>query len=873
MVGESQYLMLRALVFRSLIVFLALAATRDAYSQSKKKLFDPNSSFSGGIVGQFDQSALSLSEPATIDTGFVPATTDQPAILFVTAKIASGKHAYSLTQPPGGPRPTKIDLTRSGDYRLLASFRSEPAPNSHVDNQVWTGLKIEEHEGQVTWFAPIEITAGINPKSLEISGKLQMEVCENGGSCVPVDKDFTAREAALPNAAVRIADWPSAAANGQPHTAIGNFQMNDSAAKFSGRLVPAAVRPGETAELHITATLPPLAHIFAYSDRDHIGGSKATLIALQNTSGLLPQLPTASAEPKVDNSDPQFGIMRYHEGDVTWTQRIEVPKSAPPGDYPLSGVLGYQVCMGGSQPSCEMPTAIRFAATLKVGSDRSSNDTPLTFAPGDGYHAAAQAAEALADYYPPGAGAAQASNPSTSLPATTETTPNVATVASGATSGPAYDLGRITLETTANSESLSYYIAIAFVGGLILNLMPCVLPVIGLKVMSFVEQSGKSRAHAFMLNVWFSGGIIAVFILLGVLAATAHLTWGGQFGNTPFNVTMAAVVFAMALSLLGVWEVPIPGFFGSGSVQSAASKEGPLGAFLKGVVTTVLATPCTAPLMAAAIAWAVTQPIAINLIVFATVGLGMSSPYLLVGVYPELLRFLPKPGQWMETFKQISGFVLLGTVVFILSFIEAAAIVPTIMLLLGIGVACWVVARTPLTAEFGARLRSWTAAAVVVALFAAGSFGVMYRLATAPVDTAWQPFSLERLQQVAVEQGKTVMVDFSAEWCFNCKLFEKSVLHTQAVEQAIQKSGVVTMYADFTQYPPEIKRTIAALGANGVPVIAIFPGGAPFQPIVFRGGYRQKDLIDALADASSRRATTEVSRGSQPPTFTPAVVR
>jgi thiol:disulfide interchange protein len=227
----------------------------------------------------------------------------------------------------------------------------------------------------------------------------------------------------------------------------------------------------------------------------------------------------------------------------------------------------------------------------------------------------------------------------------------------------------------------------------------------------------------------------------------------------------------------------------------------------------------------------------------------------------------------METFKQVSGFVLLGTVVFILSFIDAAAVVPTVLLLLGIAVACWVVSRTPLTAEFGARLKSWAAAAVVILFFAVGSFGVMYRLATAPIDTAWQAFSLERLQQVAVDEGKTVLVDFSAEWCFNCKLFEKSVLHTQPVEQAIAKAGAVTMYADFTKYPPEIKQTIAKLGANGVPVIAIFPGSAPFQPIVFRGGYRQKDLIDALADASSRSATTEVSRGSQPPTFTPAVVR
>jgi thiol:disulfide interchange protein len=227
----------------------------------------------------------------------------------------------------------------------------------------------------------------------------------------------------------------------------------------------------------------------------------------------------------------------------------------------------------------------------------------------------------------------------------------------------------------------------------------------------------------------------------------------------------------------------------------------------------------------------------------------------------------------METFKQVSGFVLLGTVVFILSFIEPAAVVPTILLLLGVAVACWMIARTPLTAELDARLKAWASAVVVVLLFVGVSFGVMYRMATAPLDKAWQPFSLESLQQVAVQEGKTVLVDFSAEWCFNCKLFEKSVLHTQPVEQAIAKSGAVTMYADFTDYPPEIDRTIKALGANGVPVIAIFPGKAPFYPIVFRGGYRQQDIIDALATANSRTATAEVSRESAPPAFTPVLAR
>ena len=287
--------------------------------------------------------------------------------------------------------------------------------------------------------------------------------------------------------------------------------------------------------------------------------------------------------------------------------------------------------------------------------------------------------------------------------------------------GPEYDLSQIQLADT--SGTLGYYILLAFVGGIILNLMPCVLPVIGLKVMSFVQQSGHSRAHALMLNVWYAAGIVSVFLLLGVFAWSIGLSWGGQFGNVGFTVTIAAVVFAMALSLLGVWEIPIPGFFGTGAVQDVASREGPFGAFVKGAITTVLATPCTGPFMASAIAWAVTQPLTTILIVFGSLGLGMASPYLLIGVFPELLRFLPKPGAWMETFKQLTGFLLLGTVVFILSFMEPFAIVPTLALLLGVAVACWLVARTPLTAALADRLQSWALAGAVVLAAGVIAFG------------------------------------------------------------------------------------------------------------------------------------------------------
>jgi thiol:disulfide interchange protein len=759
-------------------------------------------------------------------------------------------------------------LAPSTEYRLLAPFKSQPAPKSHVEQgPVWTGLEIQEHEGEVTWFASIEIAAGVDAKAIEIRGTIRADACETGGSCIPVQKEFAARIGAGTGIALPAVEFPGQSAIqgtlGVPQSAVsGTYRPQGSTVEITGRIEPAVVRPGESVRLVITATPPAGWHVYAHSLRDNARGTKPTLIAIARADGLLPQKPTTDAPIKIDDSVKLFGPMRYHEGQVTWTLPLNVPQTAPPGEYQVGGLFGYQACGDGT---CELAQAARFAGTVRVGNDTTAGNTPLSFAPAENYKEAATVAAVFADYLDRQSAstiAAQsdqtAEDQAIAAESQRDNTPTIKPSDS-------YALDLVQIDNEAGS--LGYYIALAFVGGLILNLMPCVLPVIGLKVMSFVEQSGRSRTHALVLNLWYAAGIIAVFLLLGILAATINLSWGGQFGSTAFNVTIAAVVFAMALSLLGVWEVPIPGFFGTGSVQSAAAQEGPLGAFLKGIVTTILATPCTAPFMASAVAWAVAQPFATTLAVFASLGVGMASPYVLVGMYPELLRFLPKPGRWMETFKQVTGFVLLATVVFILSFIEPVAVVPTVALLLGIGVACWLISRTPLTAEFGDQLKSWGLAGVVLLLFIGVSFGVLYRIASAPSETAWQPFSLEKLKQVAVDEGKTVLVDFSAEWCINCKFFEKTVLHTDPVKQAIASSGAVPMYADYTDYPPEIDRTLKALRSNGVPVIAVFPGTAPYHPIVFRGGYTQQDIINAL----QRAAGVQPGRGSEAVAASPTV--
>src|SRR4029079_3663886 len=239
----------------------------------------------------------SLSDPATVTAHFTPAGANRPAVLLIAAKIAHGRHTYSLTQPPGGPQPTRIELQPSSNYRPLSKFNSQPAPTPKTEELPGSaGIKVEEHEGQVTWYAPIEITAGVDPKSLEIRGTIHMQVCENRGICEPVDKDFVAKLAAPTDAAPNI---PAPNANAA-QSAVGAYQPRGSSVKLEGRLVPDTVRPGESAEIEITATPGPHAHIYALAERDSPVGSKPVLIAIETATGLIPRRPATDAPTKIE---------------------------------------------------------------------------------------------------------------------------------------------------------------------------------------------------------------------------------------------------------------------------------------------------------------------------------------------------------------------------------------------------------------------------------------------------------------------------------------------------------------------------------------------------------------------------------------------
>jgi len=314
---------------------------------------------------------------------------------------------------------------------------------------------------------------------------------------------------------------------------------------------------------------------------------------------------------------------------------------------------------------------------------------------------------------------------------------------------------------------------------------------------------------------------------------------------------------------------------GSGKASELAQKEGLAGAFFKGAITTLLATPCSGPGLTTALAWCRGKPPHLVYLVFACLALGMALPYILIGLNPRLVRMLPKPGAWMETFKQTMGFVLLGTVVYLFTFLPAPIIVPTIALIFGLWAACWWIGRTPVTAEFPQMVRAWLFAGAFACLVGWLSLswlaGVMNNRFSKSVDREisqrqsaaaelakvpknehelpWQPFSEERLEKLLAEK-KTVLVDFTADWCPTCKVLEATVLNTKQIRQAVDEHKIETLVADWTARDPKIREMLNALESDDIPVLAIFPATDPNRPIVLRGGYTQSMLIKRIKEAA-----------------------
>ena len=415
---------------------------------------------------------------------------------------------------------------------------------------------------------------------------------------------------------------------------------------------------------------------------------------------------------------------------------------------------------------------------------------------------------------------------------------------------------------------LARFLLFGFLGGFILNLMPCVLPVISLKIFGFIQHAGQDRHKIFRSGLAFIAGIFVWFIglaiaLIALKRAGHEITWAVQFTNPYFVLGMSVVVLAFALNMFGVFEITLPQGATRGLLAWTAG-EGDAGSFFQGVFATVLATPCTAPFLGTALGFAFTQSSAVIFLMFLAIAAGMSAPYFLLSAQPAWLRFLPKPGAWMERIKQLMGFFLLATLVFLLYVIGSErgldALIWSCGFLLCVSIACWMKGAFLVpTASATTRV---VAVVLVLALVIGGGFyfiGEKFRASrltasAAQSDGDWQAFTPERLQS-ELAQGRTVFVDFTAAWCLTCKFNEAAVLESGDVRAAFQRGGIVKMKADWTNADPVITKILKQFGRPGVPLYVLYPSDKNQEPFVFPELLTKSIVLDKLETIPPHIAT------------------
>jgi thiol:disulfide interchange protein len=397
-------------------------------------------------------------------------------------------------------------------------------------------------------------------------------------------------------------------------------------------------------------------------------------------------------------------------------------------------------------------------------------------------------------------------------------------------------------------SSLTMALGFAFVGGLILNVMPCVLPVIALKIFSFVKLAQQRRRLILQHGGVFALGVLISFwVLSGALlllrAYGEGIGWGFQLQEPVFVVVLTVLLFLLGLSLFGVFEMGTS-LISLGS-KAPASNTSPLSSsFMSGVLATLVATPCTGPLLGPALGFAMTLPTIKALAIFTSMGVGMAFPYLLFSAFPHLVRFLPKPGNWMIAFKQIMGFLMMGTVVWLVWVFGAqtdnqATFVLLFSLLL-MAVGAWIFGKWGgLMRKKATRVIATVLAAILI--LTSGSFSIMMAKhhRDTPLssngtqlvsDSSWKTYSPERVKELN-EQGIAVFVDFTAKWCLICQA-NKVILHSSDMESAFRAKGVVTMIADWTKRDSVITQELQRLGRSGVPVYALYPGHGQGTPVI-----------------------------------------
>ncbi len=757
-------------------------------------------------------------------------------VLAIGLKLPDGGYTYSTN--PDFPGPTRIILDKNltGIEPVEDAFFADHEPETEFSTEF--NQNIEKFKSSVTWSRRFRLLPGTKSEDVRISGRVKYQICD-ARHCTPHDESFAvtidapARVVLTANAR-ELANKPdhSPASNKKPQSlnvpsesllasngpkpfeieVVPQRGKSADPIKARFRLAPEKAKAGEAITLTITMQLEPGWHTFAL-DHDPKNVGNPTVIELLATEGLKPAddvfSPTLAPEVETVDGGKQ---QRIHHKEISWSRQYTVENT----EYGVRGELRYQICRDGQcRPLKKVP--------FELGAIKPE---PVT------------------------------------VP---EVNPEVAVETPGDTGGfeeilPAFkgrqfqpieiQQSQGDVKENKQEDGLALYLLYAFLGGLILNVMPCVLPVIAIKVLSFVQQAGESRRRILLLNLMYSAGVVVVFLLLASLAVFAKYGWGNLFQKPEFQLVMSLMVFAMGLSLLGVFEIPVPGMIGSAA--SHQHQEGLTGAFLTGMFATLMATPCSGPFLGVTLGWSVKQPAHITYLVWSVMGIGMSFPYLLLGVFPGWVKFIPRPGNWMVTFKQVCGFLLLGTVLFLMNSMKPEAVFSLLILLLVVGFSLWMIGNlyninSPSSRKWNIRFFATLLPAVTC-----------WWLFTASLQLPWKPFTGPTVQQELL-RGRTVLIDFTADWCLACKVNEKWALNTSDTLELVKQHDVITLKADWTDDSPEIKRWLDTFNSISVPLTVIFPGNDPTKPIIIRDSYTKKTLLQQLGQAVEVKAANQAT--------------
>lgn len=426
--------------------------------------------------------------------------------------------------------------------------------------------------------------------------------------------------------------------------------------------------------------------------------------------------------------------------------------------------------------------------------------------------------------------------------------PSVAPAASGALPVPA-----------ADQPTLLAAIGLALLGGLILNLMPCVFPVLSIKVLGLVRQSGESRTRVRLHGLAYTAGVLASFLalaglLIGLKSSGASLGWGFQLQSPPVVAGLAYLLVAVGLSLSGVFS--LGGRF-AGIGDGLTRKAGLSGSFFTGVLATLVATPCTAPFMGAAVGFALTQGPAVALAVFAALGLGLSLPFLALTLWPGAVRVLPRPGAWMETLKQALAFPVYATAAWLIwvlaQQVDARGLFAALIGVVLVGFAAWAWERSRSTSPLGERIFQGLAGLALIAVATLG-FGLAQQRAVPVAQAAaegTEAYSQARLDALR-DARRPVFVNLTAAWCITCAVNETTSLSRPSVQAAMRAKGVTYLKGDWTNQNPEITRLLEQHGRSGVPLYLLYTGGG--DPRILPQILTEGTVLDALGTIPDRTA-------------------